>query len=72
MKIYRCDKYDVIRGRLVSWHASRREAERELRDFQRERGETASGPEGVEEVNLPTNKAGLLIWLNSNLDTDNG
>jgi hypothetical protein len=72
MKIYRCDKYDAHLGRLVSWHASRREAERVLREFQRERDDSSVGPESVEEVQFPTNKEGLLIWLNSNLNTDNG
>lgn len=33
MKLYRCKFYDIDDGLCVSWHASRREVERNLRDL---------------------------------------
>lgn len=71
MKVYRCNCADADRGTLVSWHANKAAAERALRDFQRERDDAPTGPEGVHPVEIPTNKAGLLAWLNANFDTDN-
>jgi hypothetical protein len=72
MKLYRCMKNDAGLGTLLSWHASKREADAELRRHQKAREDSASGPEGVEAVDVPTDKAGLLLWLNANCNTDNG
>jgi len=71
MKVYRVDFQDAGEGCLVSWHASRREAEKYLHAQQRERGE-AQGPETVRAVEIPTTRADLIGWLNRNLTTDNG
>lgn len=76
MRLYRCDFEDADRGRLVSWHANKVEAQRTLRMLQataRENGQlTGIGIELVAPVDIPTDKAGLLGWLNRNFDTDNG
>lgn len=72
MRIYRVDFYDVNLGACVSWQGNRRAAQAELRSLQRERGEPASGPEGISAVEIPTSKAGLLAWLNRNFTSDNG
>lgn len=72
MKVYRCRKNDADLGTLLSWHSSARQASRELRRHQKARGGAPCGPEGVELVDVPTDKAGLLTWLNINVDTDNG
>lgn len=72
MKIYRCTKNDADMGSLLSWHSSKREAEAKLKRHQRERGETACGPECVEAEDIPTDRAGLIGWLNRNFDTNNG
>jgi hypothetical protein len=72
MKLYRCNCYDKDQGSLVSWHASKADAERELRKWQKDRGEDARGPEGVDAVEIPTDRRGLLAWLNANISTDNG
>jgi len=34
--------------------------------------EEAQGPEGVRLVEIPTDKEGLIEWLNANFTTDNG
>ena len=72
MKIWRCDIYDPALGQLVSWHASERKARQALAAFRQERSEPASGPEGVSRIEIPTDKAGLLRWLNTHLTNDNG
>lgn len=74
MKVYRCNFYDDANGlgQLVSWHPSRREAERALAGQRRDRGRSACGPEGVEAVEIPTDRKGLIEWLNQNLSSDNG
>lgn len=71
MKIYRACFHDADEGTCVSWHASKREAERALRELQAGR-ETPQGVEDVARIDLPTDRAGLLSWLNRNLNHDNG
>lgn len=70
MKIYRCTIYDAHEGAMLSWHASRREAEQALRSEQRERDEPVVG--SVDAIDFPTDRAGLLSWLNAHFDRDNG
>lgn len=72
MKVYRVMIYDRDEGMTLTWFGNKRVAEKVLRDAQAERDEPAVGPEGVEEVNIPTDKEGLLRWLNANFNRDNG
>lgn len=70
--VWRCDKRDPHLGALVSWHETRRAAERELAFHREERGQEADGWEGVTAVAIPMTKGRLLTWLNNNLASDNG
>ena len=72
MKVWRCDMYDSGLGALISWHPSERDARRDLAAFRRERVGPAVGPEGVTPVEIPTDKVGLLRWLNAHLTSNNG
>ena len=72
MKIYRCDFFDSFEGVQVTWHASKADAAKNLRYLQKARGTLANGPEGISAEEIPTDKAGLIDWLNDNLNTDNG
>lgn len=72
MNIWRCNCYDKDLGQLVSWHATRKKATEYLLNFKEERGEEPVGPEGIVLVQLPTDKHGLIHWLNDNVGTDNG
>lgn len=75
MRVYRCKFHDSDAGSLVSWHANKVEAQRTLRMLQitaHQNGKGGLGVESVEPVDIPTDKAGLLGWLNRNFDTDNG
>lgn len=69
-RIYRCNYWDADLGQLVSWHATRRDAERELARQVRENG-PGQGAEEVEPVDFPTRKADVIAWLNRHLSTDN-
>lgn len=72
MKLYRVNLGDRDIGRLVEWFGNKVDAERRLRHWQRENGTDNGGfPESIEAVSVPTDKAGLIRWLNANLGTDN-
>ena len=72
MRIYKTTCCDSDEGTLLSWHASRVAATKALNDFKKKRGESATGPEGVEEIDFPTRIAGVLAWLNAHFNSDNG
>lgn len=72
MKLWRVNVYEPFEGCCVSWHSSKEKAATFLKSEQSEREFEAAGPEGIEEVTIPTDKAGLIDWLNRNLNRDNG
>ena len=74
MKLWRCTVYSVDDGTCLSWHASKREADIRLRVEKQfdKKGTHKDDFDRVEPVDVPTKKAGLIEWLNSNLDRDNG
>lgn len=71
MKLYRHTMHDADEGTLFSWHASKADAMRAKREFEARRGESCDAGQ-VEAVDVPTDKRGLLSWLNSNCNSDNG
>ena len=73
MWVWRIDYQDPYLGHLVGWAASQRKAKAALRTaFDEYEGpaDTLSG--SVTRVKIPTDKSGLIGWLNTNLTTDNG
>ena len=72
MKVYRCTRHDADLGALLSWHTRKETALRYLLHHQRERGAAAMGPEGVDSLDIPTTRTGLVAWLNDHFTTDNG
>jgi hypothetical protein len=72
MRIYKIRMYDADRGAILGWAGSERGALATLAAYQKARGEEAQGPEGVERVEIRTDKAGLIAWLNTHFDSDNG
>lgn len=83
MKIWRLSYNDSAMGRLVSWHPSKAEAARALardrRDYRQAAKESPDNPnvaamdgEEIQQWDVPTDKAGLIKWLNSWVNTDNG
>ena len=71
MKIYRCSFHDADEGLIFSWHSSKSEAVEALRSLRSERG-GGNGVEEVETLDIPTDRAGLLGWLNRTFTSDNG
>jgi len=73
MYVWKVILQDPHAGTQISWWASRRDAESTLKWHQKERGdENACGPEGLRKEEIPTTKKELIMWLNANLNTDNG
>lgn len=75
MRIFCCRFYDPNEGAVLSWHRHRAEAQKDLQRLQGERlraGDSASGPEGVEEFIIEGTADGLCRWLNRHFTRDNG
>ncbi len=75
MKVWRIRwQDDSDSGAMIAWAASKRAAEKALAANLKEAGLTreTGGPCGVEPVEIPTGKAGLLHWLNVWIATDSG
>jgi hypothetical protein len=72
VKLYRADVFGPD-GSMLRWHTSKREAEREQARWIREEGDAAGLQAGaVRAVEIPTDRAGLVDWLNRHFNTDNG
>lgn len=71
MRLYRVEFHAAHAGRLLAWEPNKRAAEARLRALRQEHGEP-QGPAGVEAIEFPTDKTGVLAWLNRHFDTDNG
>lgn len=67
MKIWRAWTIHPHDGTLYVWASS----ERAVRALARNEWSTQA-PLNIEHVEIPTDKAGLIEWLNSNFNTDNG
>lgn len=76
MKIYKLVRYDAHEGALLSWHASKRDASRELARVNRARREEgnfdAAGPDSLTAIDIAPGRAGILAFLNAYFTTDNG
>lgn len=70
MKIYRAVYWDRDLGQLFSWHSNKADAQRWVRQML-ESG-PSQGPAEAEAIDIPTDRKGLLEWLNANLQSDNG
>lgn len=81
MRIYKAHHHHPDEGQCLSWHTSKRgaqsavaEAKRGLRDSDTldEHAQRDGEPSGVETVDIPNDKKGLIDWLNKNFVRDNG
>jgi hypothetical protein len=66
MKVYRLSIQDTDLGTMLEWHPSKRAAQKARSDL--EPGTSAE----IEPIDVPTDRAGLLKWLNDNFTSDNG
>ncbi|MDQ3565042.1 MAG: hypothetical protein M3436_13180 [Pseudomonadota bacterium] len=71
MKLYRLDFQEAAEGTMVSWHGSKRAAEKHARLLARE-FEISDPVYGVSFVEIRATRAGLIEWLNVHLDRDTG
>ena len=68
MKVWRVRIQDSQFGNRLFWHPNRRSARSSLRELRRIYDVIS---EDVESVEVPTDKGGLLRWLNRNALSDN-
>lgn len=72
MKIWRLDISDPYEGTIVSWHSSKRKAKAECARLRHELGSDMVFIQDVRPVEIPTNRSGLVHWLNKHFNRDNG
>jgi hypothetical protein len=74
MKIYRVNIDTADHGCLVSWHPSKRAADTYIRQWFEDNGEGDPDPRVnlIQQIDIPTDKAGLINWLNVYFTSDNG
>jgi len=75
MRLYKITSYEPSEGRVFVWAGTQAEAKvaakKQKDNLTAAYGNTDEKPE-VTEIDLPTDKAGLLAWLNTNFNRDNG
>ena len=69
MKIYKVTHNDQNIGTVLSWHSNKADAEKLVRELNHSM--EFSSPY-VNIVEFPTDKAGIIKWLNAYFNTDNG
>jgi hypothetical protein len=72
MKVIRLSYWDSDNGCCLSWHRNKSEAEKHLSHLSEDGRLNGDGPTTIKTVEIPTDKDGLIDWLNANFDTDNG
>jgi hypothetical protein len=63
MKLYKITATDPDEGVMLTWAGTQADAKR----IRKEQGGVS-----IDEVDVPTDKPGLLAWLNAHFDRDNG
>ncbi len=71
MNLYKVSYHTAHDGLQLRWGSSLREANAIRRALVQAYG-PAMGSDAIEAVIIHTNKAGLLAWLNTHFNTDNG
>lgn len=70
MKVYELAHMDASEGACLSWHASKNAVAHALADIRKEHGRDT--PFVVTPHDIPTDRDGLISWLNTHVTTDNG
>ena len=71
MKLYRVDEYNPWEGNIVHWCSSLEEVA-QIRELILNNPDNSFEDFHFHSVVIPTDKKGLLKWLNSNFNRDNG
>lgn len=78
MNLWRVYYHDNDEGTCYEWHPTKASAEAACRLIRTQQAEAEAAGKfqivnaKVESVEIPTNKRGLLLWLNSQFIRDNG
>jgi len=67
MKLWRIwciDEGSMVDGRLIEYFSSRRDAARKLREYLASDPERYKEPSGIERIDVPTDRGGLIRFLN--------
>lgn len=69
MKIYRLAFHSRHEGLMLSWHTSKAGAAAARRALGRDLGHP-QGVDEITEIHVPTDREGLVGWLNANFNRD--
>ncbi len=72
MRVWKAYWDDVSLGSMQSWHPSKNDARSAFATKKRDGDHSGADSGGYELIEIPTDKAGLINWLNRNFNTDNG
>lgn len=75
MEVWKLVYADASVGMLVQWHPTYKGAVRAQSKLRREyekRNDEDIEPSSIEAVDIETDKVGLILWLNTYCNTDNG
>ena len=72
MKVYKATLYNVDMGAMLQWFSNKREADKAVREHVAQLDSDPVGPCDVQTVEIATDRAGLLRWLNTHFTTNNG
>lgn len=70
MKLYEISIQSPDEGNVVAWASAMADAKKIAKQMKDEW--SASNDAAIKEIDFPTDKAGLLNWLNRNFTRDNG
>jgi hypothetical protein len=72
VRIYCVTLIDSFEGVVQGWAGSKREAKEKLAEMREDFGNPEDDNGDIEQLDFPTDKAGLLSWLNAHFTRDNG
>lgn len=72
MKVYCVDYFHNSLGHQKAWDGNMRDARKTAREVSKTHSDDVPDKPTITPINIPTDKAGLLRWLNAHCDSDNG
>jgi hypothetical protein len=73
MKVWNLSYHAADIGTMQEWYGSKAAALKRRAELRRASDDPDDlEPIAVSQLSIPTNKAGLLAWLNKHVDTENG
>lgn len=72
MKVYCAAVYDSLEGEILVWASSLRAVKSVARKYIHRNDGDGRYLVGITTYEIPTDRKGLINWLNTHFDTDNG